>query len=41
MTTHGVVIAGGGLAAVRIAEQLRKSGYADPITVVSDEEHPP
>lgn len=41
MTTHGVVIAGGGLAAVRIAEQLRKSGYAGPITVVSDEEHPP
>ena len=41
MTTHGVVIVGGGLAAVRIAEQLRKSEYAGPITVVSDEDHPP
>ena len=41
MTTHGVVIIGGGLAAVRIAEQLRKSEYAGPVTVVSDEDHPP
>lgn len=41
MTTHGVVIVGGGLAAVRIAEQLRKAEYAGPITIVSDEEHPP
>ncbi|MEI7915136.1 MAG: FAD/NAD(P)-binding oxidoreductase [Mycobacteriaceae bacterium] len=37
----GVVIAGGGLAAVRTAEQLRKSGYAGPVTIVSDEHHVP
>ena len=41
MSSHGVVIVGGGLAAVRIVEQLRKSEYSGPITVVSDEEHPP
>lgn len=41
MTTHGVVIVGGGLAAVRIAEQLRKADYAGPVTIVSDEDHPP
>ncbi len=41
MTTNGVVIVGGGLAAVRVAEQLRKAEYAGPITIVSDEEHPP
>lgn len=38
---NGVVIVGGGLAATRTAEQLRKSGYAGPVTVVSDEQHPP
>jgi len=37
----GVVIVGGGLAAVRTAEQLRKSGYAGPVTIVSDEHHVP
>ena len=37
----GVVIAGGGLAAVRTAEQLRKSGSAGPVTIVSDEHHVP
>jgi NADPH-dependent 2,4-dienoyl-CoA reductase/sulfur reductase-like enzyme len=37
----GVVIVGGGLAAARTAEQLRKSGYADPVTLVSDEQHLP
>jgi NADPH-dependent 2,4-dienoyl-CoA reductase/sulfur reductase-like enzyme len=37
----GVVIVGGGLAAARTAEQLRKSGYVEPVTIVSDEEHLP
>jgi NADPH-dependent 2,4-dienoyl-CoA reductase/sulfur reductase-like enzyme len=37
----GVVIVGGGLAAARTAEQLRKSGYAEPVTLVSDEQHLP
>jgi len=41
MTADGVVIVGGGLAATRIAEQLRKAGYDGAITIVSDEEHPP
>ncbi len=41
MGENGVVIVGGGLAAVRTAEQLRKSGYAGPLTVVGDERHPP
>jgi NADPH-dependent 2,4-dienoyl-CoA reductase/sulfur reductase-like enzyme len=37
----GVVIVGGGLAAARTAEQLRRSDYARPITIVSDEDHLP
>ncbi len=37
----GIVIVGGGLAAARTAEQLRKSEFAGPITIVSDEEHLP
>lgn len=40
-TSHGVVIVGGGLAAARTAEQLRRAAYAGPITIVSDEEHLP
>jgi len=40
-TSRGIVIAGGGLAAVRTAEQLRKSGYQGPVVVVSDEQHLP
>jgi 3-phenylpropionate/trans-cinnamate dioxygenase ferredoxin reductase component len=40
-TTGGVVIVGGGLAAARTAEQLRRSEYAGPITIVSDEDHLP
>ena len=32
---------GGGLAAARTAEQLRRSEYTGPITIVSDEEHLP
>ena len=41
MSNNGVVIVGGGLAAARMAEQLRKSEYPGPITIVSDEEHLP
>jgi 3-phenylpropionate/trans-cinnamate dioxygenase ferredoxin reductase component len=40
-TTGGIVIVGGGLAAARTAEQLRRSEYAGPITIVSDEDHLP
>ena len=41
MSTNGIVIVGGGLAAARTAEQLRKSGYRAPVAVVSDEQHLP
>ncbi len=41
MSTSGVVIVGGGLAAARTAEQLRRAEYSGPITIVSDEEHLP
>ncbi|MFN8032145.1 MAG: FAD/NAD(P)-binding oxidoreductase [Mycobacterium sp.] len=37
----GLVIVGGGLAATRTAEQLRKAEYAGPVTIVSDEVHLP
>lgn len=37
----GIVIVGGGLAAARTAEQLRKAGYTAPVTLVSDEQHLP
>jgi NADPH-dependent 2,4-dienoyl-CoA reductase/sulfur reductase-like enzyme len=40
-SSGGIVIVGGGLAAARTAEQLRRSEYAGPITIVSDEEHLP
>jgi NADPH-dependent 2,4-dienoyl-CoA reductase/sulfur reductase-like enzyme len=36
-----VVIVGGGLAAARTAEQLRRSEYAGSVTIVSDEDHLP
>ena len=39
--TKGIVIVGGGLAAARSAEQLRRSQFAGPITIVSDEVHLP
>jgi 3-phenylpropionate/trans-cinnamate dioxygenase ferredoxin reductase component len=39
--SNGVVIVGGGLAAARTAEQLRRSEYSGPITIVSDEDHLP
>ena len=38
---NGIVIVGGGLAAARTAEQLRRSEYTGPITIVSDEVHLP
>jgi len=38
---NGIVIVGGGLAATRTAEQLRKAEYAGPVTIVSDEAHLP
>ena len=42
MTTNGgIVIVGGGLAASRTAEQLRRAEYAGPITLISDEDHLP
>ncbi|KRE25450.1 pyridine nucleotide-disulfide oxidoreductase [Mycobacterium sp. Soil538] len=41
MGTSGVVIVGGGLAAARTAEQLRRAEYSGPITIVSDEDHLP
>jgi 3-phenylpropionate/trans-cinnamate dioxygenase ferredoxin reductase subunit len=39
--TRGIVIVGGGLAATRTAEQLRRAGFGGPITIVSDEAHLP
>ena len=41
MTEKGILIVGGGLAAARTAEQLRRSDYAGPITIVGDEVHLP
>jgi 3-phenylpropionate/trans-cinnamate dioxygenase ferredoxin reductase component len=40
-TPGGIVIVGGGLAAARTAEQLRRAEYTGPITIISDEEHLP
>lgn len=40
-STSGVVVAGAGLAAAKVAEHLRTGGYGDPITLVGDETHPP
>ena len=40
-TSGGIVIVGGGLAALRTAEQLRRSEYAGPLTLISDEDHLP
>ncbi|MDP9166554.1 MAG: FAD-dependent oxidoreductase, partial [Actinomycetota bacterium] len=40
-TTGGIVIVGGGLAALRTAEQLRRAEYAGPLTLISDEDHLP
>ncbi|BBZ26815.1 pyridine nucleotide-disulfide oxidoreductase [Mycolicibacterium madagascariense] len=40
-TSGGIVIVGGGLAATRTAEQLRRAAYEGAITLVSDEDHLP
>ena len=40
-TSGGIVIVGGGLAAARTAEQLRRAEYEGAITLVSDEDHLP
>jgi 3-phenylpropionate/trans-cinnamate dioxygenase ferredoxin reductase component len=37
----GIVIAGGGLTAARIAQSYRESGGSDPITLLASEPHPP
>ena len=38
---NGILIVGGGLAATRTAEQLRRADFTGPITIVSDEVHLP
>lgn len=38
---NGIVVVGGGLAAARLAEQLRRAEYTGPLTIVSDEAHLP
>jgi NADPH-dependent 2,4-dienoyl-CoA reductase/sulfur reductase-like enzyme len=40
-TSDGIVIAGGGLAAQRCAETLRRSGYDGAIRIVCAERHRP
>ena len=40
-TSGGIVVVGGGLAAARTAEQLRRAEYSGPITIISDEDHLP
>jgi NADPH-dependent 2,4-dienoyl-CoA reductase/sulfur reductase-like enzyme len=37
MTSHGIVIAGGGLAAQRAAETLRRNGYDGPLRMLAAE----
>lgn len=39
--SNGIVIVGGGLAAARTAEQLRRAEFAGRVTIVSDEVHLP
>lgn len=41
VSDNGIVIVGGGLAAVRTAEELRREEYAGPVTIVSDETRAP
>ncbi|SPM32875.1 NADPH-dependent 2,4-dienoyl-CoA reductase, sulfur reductase, or a related oxidoreductase, partial [Mycobacterium rhizamassiliense] len=41
VSNNGIVIVGGGLAAARTAEQLRRAEYTGRITIVSDEAHLP
>ena len=37
----GVLIVGGGQAAVQLASSLRELGWQAPVTIVSEESHPP
>ena len=39
--SNGILIVGGGLAATRTAEQLRRADFTGPVTIVSDEVHLP
>ncbi|NJC71837.1 NAD(P)/FAD-dependent oxidoreductase [Planosporangium thailandense] len=39
--TRSVVVVGAGLAGLRAAEQLRAAGWAEPVTVIGSEPHPP
>src|ERR1035441_10043852 len=39
--TRGILIVGGGLAATRTAEQLRRASFTGSVTIVSDEVHLP
>jgi len=41
VNSYGILIVGGGLAAARTAEQLRRAPYTGQITIVSDEVHVP
>jgi len=41
VTSNGVVVVGGGLAAVRVSEQLREAGEQRPISIISAEANPP
>jgi NADPH-dependent 2,4-dienoyl-CoA reductase/sulfur reductase-like enzyme len=41
MSEHGVVMVGGGLAAQRAAETLRRRGYEGQVRIVCAEPHPP
>jgi 3-phenylpropionate/trans-cinnamate dioxygenase ferredoxin reductase component len=38
---NGILIVGGGLAATRTAEQLRKAGYTGSLAIIGDEAHLP
>jgi 3-phenylpropionate/trans-cinnamate dioxygenase ferredoxin reductase subunit len=41
MEHQNVLVVGGGLGALRVAEQLRQQGHEGPITVIGSEEHLP
>ena len=41
MNRAGTVIVGGGLAAQRVAEGLRRRGYDHPVQIVCGEPEPP
>ena len=39
--TRPVLIIGASMGGLRVAESLRRSGYAGPIVAIGEEEHPP